>query len=48
LEELKKYWIDNKLNKDKTIAKQYLLDNGMSYIIELMDSDFDFYASLSQ
>lgn len=46
LKELKKYWNNNEWNKNKTIAKQYLLDNWMSYIIELMDSNWDYYSSL--
>ncbi len=44
LVKLKNYWESDKSNN---IAKNYLIENWLWYIIELMDKDLDYYSSLS-
>ncbi len=45
LSKLKEYWNSDKSNN---IAKNYLLENNLWYIIEMMDKDLDYYSSLSK
>ena len=48
LKELNLFWNDLNTNDEKKLTKKYLIENNLSYILDLIDNDLEYLATLSE